>query len=117
MKNTTLQPTVTGLVLEHLVRTDDMQTAKQIALALHKRSSDVRRALWHLHAHHAVNFDLDLQREEHWFATPEEDNRFRVVKELPPGRTRPNSHGHPSSLPKARAVRQKRLRCKKEIPT
>lgn len=81
-------PTWTTLVLEALVRADDLMTAEQLRLALwaaglKATSNRVSAALHHLHGHKAVDF-VEADAHLWWFATPEDDTRLRVIQEKAP---------------------------------
>lgn len=100
-------PTTT-LALEHLISADDLLETRAVAAAIKRKLGDVRRALRHLHSHHAVDYVLDAVGEEHWFATPQQDTRTRHVHAIPSEVHKPHAHGNPRSLPKARASRARR---------
>lgn len=118
MNKAAFRTPTTTLALEHLILTDDLLETRAVAAAIKRKSGDVRRALNHMRSHHAVDYVLDAAGEEHWFATPQQDNRTRQVHAIPSEVHKPHAHGNPQSLPKARASRARRhaaqQQCNKE---
>ena len=72
--------TYTTLVLETLVRADDLMTCRQIADALSSNTTRISTALCELLAFGAVE-KVEAPKELWWFATPQNDRRTKVVHE------------------------------------
>ena len=77
------RPTWTSLILEALTKADDFMTAQQLCVATGANINQVSAALHHLRKRHAVDC-LASDNQLFWFATPEGDDRERVVEERRP---------------------------------
>lgn len=77
------RPTWTSLILEALTKADDFMTAKQLGMAVGATHNQVSAALHHLRNRHAVDC-LASDDQLFWFATPDSDDRERVVEERRP---------------------------------
>jgi hypothetical protein len=76
-------PTMTTLVLEHLIALDDMATVKTIADALKQPMPCVSATLTSLRHYKAVEA-IEGDKRLWWFATPANDTRVRIVEERAP---------------------------------
>ena len=71
-------PTCTSLVEAVLVVADDFKTVRQLAAETRCTFDQVGAALHHMLRHQAVSFISDASGTW-WYATPQTDNRIRVV--------------------------------------
>lgn len=77
--------TTTTLVLEELVRADDLLTVRDLMDRLPSEGVNrITAALHHLHIHCAVQC-IEGGSRLWWFATPQDDNRYRVLREVREG--------------------------------
>jgi hypothetical protein len=87
------QPTRTGLVNELLIGCDDFRTAAQLADQLKFSLSHVTACLHHLYRYRAADF-IEAEDALWWYATPDADQRCRVVDQRRPDHGRKRKAGY-----------------------
>lgn len=78
------RPTWTSLVFEALVRANDFASVPMLMAATRGTVNQVTAALSHLAKRHAVESVVGPDGKLWWFATPDYDDRIRVVEERVP---------------------------------
>lgn len=75
--------TATTLVMDALLRADDFRTGRQLMDELKLDTNHVSAALCHLRKYSAVDC-VEGEDALWWFATPENDQRTKVLRERTP---------------------------------
>ena len=96
----TTRPTDVSVVLAYLVDLDDFANRKMIHEATAIPMNRVRPALAHLKLHFCIDAVIVNSNELWFYATPASDNRVKIMKESPNGKTR-TEKGRRSGKPRA----------------
>ena len=78
------EPTCVSLVSAELEGADDFRSAKQLIENTRLTKNRVAAALHHLKIHKAADFVVNADGTTWWFATPETDDRSRIVESREP---------------------------------
>lgn len=104
------EPTVTSLVLEVLIASDDFMDFRMLRRATGQSLNSVNAACHHLRKRHAIDVIIDPHGVGWWYATPESDDRSYARKakapEVSPRRPRKTSKRPPRTKPPIKSSKE-----------